>query len=185
MNTANAAVSLQPFRTGRMLCLPGDRQAGLILQYRYYASFAGVGAAVGSGVDVQCVSIYPIGEVCFITPENHQQRQHALQQRIFYANTLCKIASVHAPIQRAYLIVRQLCLWMNPKDVQSIPYALISQLIGVLPEHVETGWQQYLQHYGARDPRLITSSDKAKSACACVRRTSAESIQVPVSVTHF
>lgn len=185
MKTTNAAVSLRPFTEGQLLRLPSDRQTGLILQYHYYTSFAGAGAAVGCRSDVRCVSIYPIGEVCFVAPETRYERQQAIQQRIFYAKTLCRIASVHAPLQRAYLIVRQLCLWLNPKDVQAIPHNLISQLIGVLPEQVEIGWQQYLQHHTIRDPRLVSPSNLVSPSRSHARRTNAEPIQVPVSISHF
>ncbi|GAB4381512.1 MAG: hypothetical protein Kow00121_40190 [Elainellaceae cyanobacterium] len=185
MNTANAAVPLQPFVRGQILRLSTDRQAGLILQYRYYASFAGAGAAVGCNSDVRCLSVYPLGDVHFVTLETYQQRQQALQQRIIYAKTLCKISAVHAPLQRAYLIVRQLCLWLNPKDVQAIPYKVMSQLVGVLPNHIEAGWQQYLQHYPVEDLRLASSPHLISPSCSYRQKPSPESIQVPIAVGHL
>lgn len=181
MTTANAAVPFRPFTNGQLLYLSPHHQAGLILQYPYFASFAGVGAAVGCESDKHCISVYPIGDVCCIAPETYQQRQDAMRQRILYANTLCRIMAVHSPFQRAYLIVRQLCQWLNPKDVQGIPLELVGMLSGVSPEYIKAGWQQYLQHYNAKDPRRVAVSNLGLSRSS--PRTDMQTVPVPVAVT--
>jgi hypothetical protein len=185
MHTANASVPLQPLVSGQLLCLPTDCQAGLILQYRHYAGFAGVGAAVGGCLDVKSLSVYTIGDVRFEVPETYQKRQQAFQRRIAYAQTLCKIAAVHAPLQRAYLIVRQLCLWLDPKDVKAIPHELLSQLVGVLPKSIEAGWQQYLQHYNSKDPRLASSSNLTQLDRAYYQKSNPDSIPVSVALLNL
>jgi hypothetical protein len=182
MNTANASVPLQPLVSGQLLCLPTHCQVGLIFQYRYYAGFAGAGAAVGGYLDVKSLSIYPIGTVCFELPETYQQRQQAFQQRIAYAQTLCKIAAVHAPLQRAYLLVRQLCLWLDPKDVIAIPYELLGQLVGVLPRNIDIGWQQYLQLHSAKDPRLTPLANLTRNDRSYAQSSNPDSIQVSVGL---
>lgn len=185
MNTANTVVPLQLFVNNQLLCLSTDCQAGLILKYRHYASFAGVGAAVGGCLDVTSLSIYPIGDVRFIVPETQQQRQLAYQQRISYARTLCKITSVYSPSQRAYLIVRQLCQWLDPKIVKAIPNELIGQLVGVLPKSIDAAWQQYLQHCHYRStpielPHSIVSCERSYG-----QKCNVGSVQVPVTVLNL
>jgi hypothetical protein len=178
MNTANTSVPLQPFVSGQLLYLPTHCQSGLILQYRHYAGFAGAGAAVGGYLDVKCMSVYTIGDVRFEMPETYQQRQQSLQRRIAYSQTLCKIAAVHAPLQRAYLIVRQLCLWLELQDVKAIPHELLAQLVGVLPKSIDVGWQQYLQYCDSRDPRCKTASHLTQTDRPHFQKTNLNSIAV-------
>ncbi|HEY9619506.1 MAG TPA: hypothetical protein V6C78_04010 [Crinalium sp.] len=185
MNTVNTTLPLQPLVSGQLLCLSETGQAGLILQHRHYASFAGAGAAVGGCIDIACVSVYAVGNVHFIVPETYQQRQQAYQQRLGYVKTLCRISSVNVPLQRAYLIVRQLCLWLNPKDAIAIPHELISQLVGVLPKSIDLGWQQYLQHHGSKDPRLVSSRHSTGSSGSYYQTLNRGSAQIPVTVLHL
>ncbi|MBD2459508.1 hypothetical protein H6G89_00485 [Oscillatoria sp. FACHB-1407] len=184
MNIANPNVPLHPFVSGQLLYLPPDCQSGVILQYRHYAGFAGAGAAVGGCLDVKSLSVYTIGNVRFEMPETYQQRQRAFQRRIAYAQALCKIAAVHSSLQRAYLIVRQLCLWLDPQDAKAIPHELLCQLVGVLPRSIDAGWQQYLQHCHSKESHHISSSHPIQVDHSHYQKAK-PNIQVPVSVVNL
>lgn len=140
---------LQLFESGQLLCLESDDRAGLILQLPHYAVFVGVGAAVGGSFDVKCVSVYTLGDVKFRAPDMRSERQQAYQKRMEYIKKQQKITYLLAPLQRAYLMIRQLSLWLHPAEVLEIPDELISQLAGVLPKTVAMARQQFCQnqHY--------------------------------------
>ncbi len=145
MDGINSFLPLQLFGSGQLLCLPENCQTGLILQSPHYADFAGAGAAVGGEFDIKCTSIYVIGNANFLVPELFQERQRAFRQRLLYMNNLHKITYVRSPVQRAYLIVRQLSQWLGLEAAQNIPPNLVAALVGILPSTVEAGWQQYSQ----------------------------------------
>jgi hypothetical protein len=127
---------------------------------------------------MKSLSVYPIGKVHFSVPQTRQQRQQAYQKRIAYAQTLCKITSVNLPLQRAFLIVRQLCLWLDPEDAKSIPHELLGQLVGVLPKSIDAGWQKYLQHRNFQDSCLVSASSIMR-ANSSSQKVNSRTVQVP------
>lgn len=139
----NSHLPLQFFESGQLLLLSTQQKAGLILQQPHFADFVGMGGAVGGNFDVKSVMVYPIGKVEFVVPDTYEQKRQAFQRRIAYMNSLHKITAVDAPLQRAFLIVRQLSLWVGQPEAQTIPLELVAQLVGVLPESVAIAWQQY------------------------------------------
>lgn len=146
MNHICSFLPLQFFESGQLLCLESNDRAGLILQLPHYAQFIGVGAAVGGSFDIKCVSIYTIGDVGFQVPLTCPERQQAYQKRLDYMKKQQKITYLLAPMQRAYLMIRQLSLWLHPEEALAIPDELISQLAGVLPETVLMARQQFYQN---------------------------------------
>lgn len=148
----------QLFNSGQLFYLPATEPIGLILKFPHHADFAGCGSAVGGKFDLRCVSVYPIGNFNFCLPETCQQRQFALKRRMDYMYTIHRITSVQAPLQRAYLMVRQLSRWLNPEEAQKIPPELLASLIGVLPKTIEVGWLQYLHHSQTHFPSTSTPS---------------------------
>lgn len=136
----------QLFNTGQIFYLPATEPIGLILQFPHHADFAGCGSAIGGKFDLRCVSVYPIGNFRFCLPETYQQKQLALKRRMDYMYAIHRITSIQAPLQRAYLMVRQLSHWLTPEEAQKIPPELLASLIGVLPKTLEVGWLQYLHH---------------------------------------
>lgn len=149
MSTINSFLPLQLFGSGQLLCVTSDSPAGLILQQPHYADFIGLGAAVGGSFDIKCTSVYTLGDVKLWVPETYAQRQQAFQRRIAYITCLHKITFVQSSLQRAYLIVRQLCVWLGLEEAKAIPHELVGQLVGVLPTTVAIAWQQYLKDHHA------------------------------------
>jgi hypothetical protein len=135
-------VPLDLFKSGQLLVLKPNCRGGLIIQKAFYADFVGPGAAVGGSFDIQCTSVYVIGEVEFDVPATYEQRQQAFQTRIAYIQKLEEILSVSSSIHRAGLMIRQLSLWLGVSHVRRIPLELIAQLGGVLPKTASVAWQR-------------------------------------------
>ncbi|MEQ9353893.1 hypothetical protein [Coleofasciculus chthonoplastes] len=130
------SVPLDLFKSGQLLAIKPDCRGGLIIQKRFYADFVGAGAAVGSSFDVDCTSVYAIGEVEFYSPTTYAERQEAFQKRMEYKETLQSIVVIPAPLDRATTILHQLSLWLDAKLISEIPSAWIAQLAGVLKKTV-------------------------------------------------
>ncbi|MEQ8537965.1 MAG: hypothetical protein RIB93_11010 [Coleofasciculus sp. D1-CHI-01] len=130
------SVPLDLFKSGQLLAIKPDCRGGLIIQKRFYADFVGSGAAVGSSFDVDCTSVYAIGEVEFYAPATYTERQQAFQKRREYCETLQSIVVRPAPLDRATTILHQLSLWLDAKLISEIPSAWIAELAGVLTKTI-------------------------------------------------
>jgi hypothetical protein len=133
---------LDLFKSGQLLVLKSNCRGGLIIQKPFHADFVGPGAAVGGSFDIQCTSVYIVGEVEFDVPASYEERQQAFQTRIAYIQKLEEILSVSSSIHRACLMIQQLSLWLGVSHVRKIPLELIAQLGGVLPKSVSVAWQR-------------------------------------------
>jgi hypothetical protein len=120
-----------------------DCRGALIIQKRFYADFVGPGAAVGSSFDVDCTSVYVIGEVEFYAPTTYTERQQAFQKRREYCETLQSMVMIPTPLDRAATILHQLSLWLDVSVISEIPSGLIAQLAGVLTKTVTIIRQQH------------------------------------------
>lgn len=138
-HTANSAreLPLSFFKSGQFLCLSPDCQGGLIIHKSFYADFVGPGAAVGSSFDINCTSVYVIGEVKFWVPTTHAERQQAFQKRMAYSQQLQELVGQGAPLQRCALILNQLSQWVGAKEANNIPDELVARLAGVFTKTVK------------------------------------------------
>ncbi len=159
MSNICSFLPLQFFESGQLLCLESDDCAGLILQLPHYAVFAGIGAAVGGNFDIKCVSVYTIGDVRFRAPNTRAERQQAYQKRMDYIKKQKKITYLLAPLQRAYLMIRQLSFWLHPEEALEIPDELIGQLAGVLPKTVAMARQQFCQNQRYHNDHQLSDRD--------------------------
>lgn len=150
VKSGDSLALLDLFKSGQWLALKPECRGGLIVQKSYYADFVGPGAAVGGSFDVNCTSVYVIGEVEFYAPTTYTERQDAFQKRVSYLKKLSEILSVHAPIHRACLIIRQLCLWVGVNQSRSIPVELIARLGGLMPQSVALAWQHLSTKHSAQ-----------------------------------
>lgn len=73
---------IQLLKTGQLLALAENSQAGLIIQKRYHAEFVGPGAAVGGIFDLSCTAVFTLGKVEFWVPSTAAQRSQTYQNRI-------------------------------------------------------------------------------------------------------
>lgn len=140
------SVPLNLLKSGQLLMIKPDCRGALIIQKRFYADFAGPGAAVGSSFDVDCTSVYVIGDVEFYAPATYTERQQAFQKRREYCETLQSMVIIPAPLDRATTILDQLSLWLDVTVISEIPSGLIAQLAGVLTKTVTIVRQQHPTH---------------------------------------
>lgn len=137
------SVPLNLLKSGQLLMVKPDCRGALIIQKRFYADFVGPGAAVGSSFDVDCTSVYVIGEVEFYAPTTYTERQQAFQKRREYCETLQSMVMIPTPLDRAATILHQLSLWLDVSVISEIPSGLIAQLAGVLTKTVTIIRQQH------------------------------------------
>jgi hypothetical protein len=140
-------VPLSFFKSGQFLSLTNDCQGGIILQKRFYADFAGPGAAFGSSFDVDCTSVYVIGAVKFSALSIYSDRQQAFKKRMAYCDRLQKITRLEDPLKRAFSILEQLYHWVGAQETEKIPDELVAMLAGLLPQTIELVKKNYPQRY--------------------------------------
>jgi hypothetical protein len=138
-----AQVPLSFFKSGQFLSLTNDCRGGIILQKRFYADFAGPGAAVGSSFDVDCTSVYVIGAVKFCALSIYSERQQAFKKRMAYCDHLQEITRLEVPLKRAFQMLDQLYHWVGAEEAQKIPNELVAMLAGLLPKTVELARKNY------------------------------------------
>lgn len=137
---------IQLLKTGQLLALAENSQAGLIIQKRYHAEFVGPGAAVGGIFDLSCTAVFTLGKVEFWVPSTAAQRSQTYQNRIACIEKMRQIIDVQSPLRRAYLIIKQLSHWYSREEVATIPEEALGKLVAVLPETVACAWRQYAQN---------------------------------------
>lgn len=147
VNSASRQLPLSFFKSGQFLSLANDGQGGIILQKRFYADFVGPGAALGSSFDVDCTSVYVIGNVKFCSSSTYSERQQAFEKRIAYSKQLQKIVGMEVPSKRAFWILDQLYQWVGAQETQKIPDELVALLVGLLPKTVELARKNYPQRH--------------------------------------
>jgi hypothetical protein len=117
-----------------------DCTGSLILQKPFYAEFVGPGAIVGGSFDIQCQSIYAIGNVQFVSSPNEEQRRTAFQRRVEYIQATQSILLEESPLRRAKCLFEQLCVWIGTDQTLEIPRELGARLAGVFPKSIEMAW---------------------------------------------
>lgn len=138
------------FHSGQLLAIHPKSRGGLILQRSFYADLIGPGSAVGGYFDVNCKSVYLLGDLKFYVPETYEERRQAVQKRISCIKKQQSIILVPTAVERAEMVIDLLCRWLGRAEAQTIPYELMSQLAGVLPKTTTLAWQRYLAKSGLR-----------------------------------
>lgn len=162
VNSACEQLPLSFFKSGQFLSLTSDCRGGIILQKRFYADFAGPGAAVGSSFDVTCTSVYVIGAVKFSASSLYSQRQQSFQKRMAYSRRLQEIAGMEVPSKRAFWILDQLYQWVGAEETKKIPDELVAQMAGLLPKTVDLARTNYPQ----RNSNGLNNGEKKMSSQA-------------------
>lgn len=158
--SASGSLPLSFFKSGQFLSLASNCQGGIILQKPFYADFVGPGAAVGSSFDINCTSVYVIGPVKFCASTIYSERQQAFQKRMAYTQQLQEILQVDAPLERAGLILYQLCQWVGAEEAKKIPDELVAQLAGLLPRTIVFARKKSCQQTTYSDRHLTVSPRK-------------------------
>ncbi|WP_052128631.1 hypothetical protein [Neosynechococcus sphagnicola] len=155
MLETSSSLPLQLLGSGQLLSLSPHHQGWLILQKPFYTEFVGPGAAIGGSFDVQCKSIFAIGDVQFVAPTTLAEKKQAFQVRINSIQLLHELMQEISPLQRAVLLVEQLCSMLGIGLAQEIPHELAAQLIGVMPHNLEIAWNHYLKCQSLNIPSAL------------------------------
>jgi len=121
-----------------LLMVNSRRRNGLIICKRFYAEFAGPGAAVGGFFDVDCQSIIPVGELSLVYPFDQDERQKAYLIRRQWIRLTHELTDNPLPLHRAQMILNQFENYFGAETIQQIPDDAFALLVGVLPQTVRT-----------------------------------------------
>lgn len=127
---------LTHLRERKLLVINPRRKNGLILYKPYHAEFAGPGAVVGSGFDVDVVKVLPVGNLSLITPQNSQERMNAYLIRRQWVRLTKQITDNPVPMQRAQVILNQFENWFDAETAAKLPDEAFALLVGVLPQTI-------------------------------------------------
>ena len=169
MSTMSAEVNttgkepVELLKSGQVLAVCGSEGAGLIIQKPFFAEYVGTGAAIGGLFDLQCVTVYTLGEVTLTVPEDKEGRQSAFQKRIEDIEAMQELCQLDSPLERGVKILTQLCSQYDTFEVKSIPNDVLAKLVGVLPSMISEAWGQV--KYQTNQAYSSTSSGDSLQAC--------------------
>lgn len=134
---------LQRLTSEELLIVNSRRRNGLIICKRYYAEFAGPGAAVGGGFDGDCQQIIPVGELSLVSPVTPEERQKAYLIRRQWIRLTHQLTDNAVPLQRAQMILNQFENYFGNEIIKQIPDEAFALLVGVLPHTVRSLRQSF------------------------------------------
>lgn len=133
VKSSQSSQLIAQLNSGQLLVVDGSRRNGLIIYKRYYAEFAGPGAAVGGFFDVGAGRIFPVGDLTLKAPESYEERQKAYLIRRHWIRLTEQLTENSIPLQRAHMILTQFEHYFDAQTVSQIPDEALSLLVGVLP----------------------------------------------------
>ena len=139
LTTDKAPVEL--LKSGQLLSIGGSEGAGLIIQKPFFAEFVSHGSAIGGLFDLQCVTVYTLGDVKITVPDDKAGRQQAFQRRIEDIESMQDLCQADSPLERGVSILGMLCQKFDGHQVQSIPNDVLAKLVGVLPSTISEAWK--------------------------------------------
>ena len=132
---------LTQINDGKLLVVNSRKRNGLIIYKRFYAEFAGPGAAVGSFFDLNCEGILPVGDLSLIHPEDQAERQKAYLIRRQWIRLTQQFTDNPMPLQRAQLILNQFENYFGVETIAQLPDDAFALLVGVLPHTIQRARQ--------------------------------------------
>jgi hypothetical protein len=142
---------IELLKSGQLLAVTDSLSAGVILQKPYFAEFVGPGAAVGGMFDIECVTLYALGEGEFTAPATLEERQQAFRRRIEDIEMMQQLCESDVPLQRATNVLKLLCDRFGTDEIRSIPNDVLAKLAGVLPGTIQMAWQQEFNVHSVAD----------------------------------
>jgi hypothetical protein len=127
---------LSQLHSGPLLMINSRKRNGLILFKRFYAEFAGPGAAVGSFFDRDCQDVIPVGDLSLIEPETEEERQKAYLIRRQWIRLTQQLTDNPNPAQRAQMILTQFENYFDAETVAKLPDEAFALMVGVLPQTI-------------------------------------------------
>jgi hypothetical protein len=129
---------LTQLKAGQLLMVNARRRNGLIIYKRFYAEFAGPGAAVGSFFDLDCQRILPVGDLSLLGPDSQEERQKAYLIRRQWIRLTQQLTDNPHPVQRAQKILTQFDNYFGAEIVDQLPDEAFALMVGVLPQTIRS-----------------------------------------------
>lgn len=126
---------LEQIKAGQLFIV-SRRRNGLILYKRFYADFAGPGAAVGGNLDQDCEAILEVGNLQLLSPNSPQEEEEAYRIRRQWTILTKQLTDTELPQARARLILSHFDNYFAPAVVDQIPNEAFSLMVGIFPETV-------------------------------------------------
>lgn len=156
---SNGKAPVELLKSGQLLSIDNGATAGLIIQKPFFAEFVSQGAAIGGLFDLQCVTVYTLGDVQITVPDDKAERQSAFQRRIEDIESMQSLCQDESPLARGIAILQLLCETFDQQQVQTIPNDVLAKLVGVLPRTIVEAWQ----HVAGKGAAAGTTLDSASS----------------------
>lgn len=133
---------IELLKSGQLLAITDSENSGIILQKPFFAEFIGPGAAIGGLFDLNCVTIYTLGQAEFTVPATLEERQLAFRSRIDDIASMQTLCQAEAPLRRAIDLLDMLCSRFSTDEIRSIPNDVLSKVVGVMPGTIAMAWQK-------------------------------------------
>ncbi|NJN30644.1 MAG: hypothetical protein HC824_09620 [Synechococcales cyanobacterium RM1_1_8] len=127
---------LEQIKAGQLLIVSRRRRNGLILCKRFYADFAGPGAAVGGIFDRDCEAIVPVGNLQLAPPTSVQEREEAYRIRRQWTILARQLTDSSSPEDRARQLLSQFENYFDPDIVAQVPDEALGLIVGIFPETI-------------------------------------------------
>jgi hypothetical protein len=129
----------------RLLAVSESKKSALILCKKFYAEFAGPGAAISLDVEENYEAILAIGSPNLVEVVTLEARQVAYRRRIQWLRWLQKIAESPQPSSRAEKLLSSFAAFFGSQIAVDIPDELMAMLVGVMPHTIAIAKLQYRQ----------------------------------------
>lgn len=138
---SNRKAPVELLKSGQLLSIGGSEGAGLIIQKPFFAEFVSHGAAIGGLFDLQCVTVYTLGDVQITVPSEKDDRKCAFQRRIEDIESMQDLCQSDSSLERGISVLNLLCERFDRQQVQTIPNDVLAKLVGVLPGTIGEAWK--------------------------------------------
>jgi hypothetical protein len=149
---------LSQMNSGQLLMVNSRKRNGLILYKRFYAEFAGPGAAVGSLFDLDCQRVIPVGDLSLVYPEQQDERQKAYLIRRQWIRLTQQLTDDPVPFHRAQMILNQFDNYFGSEAVAQLPDEAFALLVGVLPYTIRMVRLPPEAMESKKHPKLVSES---------------------------
>jgi hypothetical protein len=137
MEQSLSAEILTQLHNQELLIVNSRRKNGLIIYKRFYAEFAGPGAAVGGIFDMDCQRVMPVGNLSLLHSESTDELQKAYKIRRMWIQLTKQITDNPEPLQRGQKILNQFEGFFDAKTIAQIPDEAFALLVGVFPQTIQ------------------------------------------------
>jgi hypothetical protein len=133
---------IKKLQNGELLIVNPRRKNGLILIKKYYAEFAGPGAAIGSCFDRDLETIIFLGSLSLIRPQTPEDRKKGYLIRRQWIRFMKQITDNPVADQRAQVILNQFKFLFDAQTTLNVPDEAFASLVGVLPQTIQKAKQE-------------------------------------------